>query len=63
MLQWVLIVLGVIAAAGTLLSLHGGSHWFVRLWDFPRVQIATVAGAAGVAYFLFFFRGRTLEWV
>jgi endonuclease/exonuclease/phosphatase (EEP) superfamily protein YafD len=61
-LQWVLIVLGVIAAAGTLLSLHGGSHWFVRLWDFPRVQIATVAGASGVAYFLFFFRQRPLEW-
>jgi endonuclease/exonuclease/phosphatase (EEP) superfamily protein YafD len=36
--------------AGTLLSLSRSPHWFVRGWDFPRVQIALLASGAGAVY-------------
>jgi endonuclease/exonuclease/phosphatase (EEP) superfamily protein YafD len=36
--------------AGTLLSLSRSPHWFVRGWDFPRVQIAMIATGAGAVY-------------
>lgn len=49
-------------SAGTLLSLSKGTHWLIRMWDFPRVQIAAVAGICGLVYALTFFGGRTLEW-
>ena len=35
---------------GTLLSFSRGSHWIFRVWDFPRLQIATLAAACAVAY-------------
>ena len=61
-LQWLLVALGTLAALLTLLSLFPGSHWSVRLWDFPRVQIAVLAATAGAAYAAAFFRGRPAEW-
>ena len=60
--QWVIVGLGLLATLVTLLSLLPGSHWSVRLWDFPRLQIAFVAAAAGVAYALWFFEGGAAEW-
>ena len=61
-LQWALVILGVLMVGGTLLSTSRSSHWGVRNWDFPRVQIALAAAASGVAYAAFFFRGRWWEW-
>lgn len=61
-LRWAIVGLGVLASAGTLLSLSRSPHWFVRVWDFPRVQIAALAALSGLAYFLVFFDGRPLEW-
>jgi endonuclease/exonuclease/phosphatase (EEP) superfamily protein YafD len=49
-LRWTSIVVGLSMVAGTLLSLSRSPHWFVRGWDFPRVQIALLASAAGVIY-------------
>jgi endonuclease/exonuclease/phosphatase (EEP) superfamily protein YafD len=46
---------------GTLLSLSRGSHWIFRMWDFPRVQIATLAAASAVAYRARFSRGTPAE--
>lgn len=34
--------------AGTLLSLSRRPHWIFRMWDFPRVQLATLAAIGGV---------------
>lgn len=60
--QWVTVALGVLAALLTLLSLFPGSHWIVRLWDFPRLQIGTVAAASAIVYASLFFGGKALEW-
>ncbi|MBW3571094.1 MAG: endonuclease/exonuclease/phosphatase family protein [Gemmatimonadetes bacterium] len=60
--QWVTVGLGVLAALLTALSLFPGSHWMVRLWDFPRLQIAALASLSGAVYAAAFFRGGALEW-
>jgi endonuclease/exonuclease/phosphatase (EEP) superfamily protein YafD len=49
-LRWTSIAVGLSMFAGTLLSLSRSPHWFVRGWDFPRVQIALLASAAGAVY-------------
>ncbi|EYD76699.1 hypothetical protein Rumeso_01657 [Rubellimicrobium mesophilum DSM 19309] len=44
-------VLAVLLAGVTVLPLSGTHHWWVRMWDFPRVQIAIgQAVAAGLAF-------------
>lgn len=60
--QWVTIAVGALAALVTVLSLFPGSHWSLRLWDFPRLQIATVAAVAGAVYLALFWDGDALEW-
>lgn len=50
-----------VPVAGTLLSFSRRPHWFFRLWDFPRVQIATLAAVAGTSYALRFFRGKPAD--
>jgi len=60
--RWATLGLGLLMSAGTLLSLSRNSHWLVRLWDFPRVQIAALATLSGGAYALLFHGGRPAEW-
>lgn len=62
LLQWLVVAAGLLAVAVTLLALHSSSHWIVRIWDFPRVQIALVAGISAALYAALFFRERPLEW-
>jgi endonuclease/exonuclease/phosphatase (EEP) superfamily protein YafD len=59
--QWVTIGVGLLAAVVTGLSLVRGSHWIVRVWDFPRLQIAVVALAAAIVYAILFYDGGPLE--
>jgi endonuclease/exonuclease/phosphatase (EEP) superfamily protein YafD len=62
-LLWVVVVTGCFLAAGTLASLSRSPHWMVRLWDFPRVQIAVLALLCAGVYAALFFRGRTTDWL
>ena len=61
-LQWTLLGLGLLMAAGSALSLSHSSHWAVRGWDFPRAQIAAVAALSGALYAALFFHGHGYEW-
>jgi endonuclease/exonuclease/phosphatase (EEP) superfamily protein YafD len=61
LLRPLVIAVGTIACLGTLLSLTRSSHWSVRAWDFPRVQIAAAAGLSGALFRLLFFRGRLAD--
>lgn len=46
MLQSITLVLGAVAVLATALSLVRAKVWWVRIWDFPRVQVALVGLAA-----------------
>lgn len=59
--RWLTILIGLFMAAGTLLSLSRSPHWFVRGWDFPRVQIAILAGVSAAVHAWFFSRGTPLD--
>jgi endonuclease/exonuclease/phosphatase (EEP) superfamily protein YafD len=60
--EWVTVGVGLLAALLTLVSLHPSSHWSVRLWDFPRVQLALLAGGAGILHTLAFPHRGMLGW-
>ena len=62
-LRWTSIVVGLSMVAGTLLNLSRSPHWFVRGWDFPRVQIALLAGGAGAVYAWCFADGALHDWL
>ena len=42
MIQGSLLCLLLCLLAGSLLNLSGHPHWFIRSWDFPRVQIVAI---------------------
>jgi len=46
MLETVALTLGMVAIVATALSLTRFKVWWVRIWDFPRLQIALLAVAA-----------------
>lgn len=60
--RWLVVALGLSMVAGTMLSWVRSPHWFVRGWDFPRVQIVCLAALSAVLYAVFFDRGTWLEW-
>src|SRR5688572_13419161 len=45
-LAGVALVLGAVAVGATALSLVRAKYWWVRVWDFPRVQLFTAALAS-----------------
>jgi endonuclease/exonuclease/phosphatase (EEP) superfamily protein YafD len=51
-----LLVLLMGLVAGSLLSLSSHPHWFVRGWDFPRVQIVCIAWLLACGYW-------ALQWI
>jgi endonuclease/exonuclease/phosphatase (EEP) superfamily protein YafD len=60
-LRTLLAVFCAFPVIGTLLSLSRGSHWIFRGWDFPRVQLATIAACSATVYRLFAWRGKRAE--
>jgi endonuclease/exonuclease/phosphatase (EEP) superfamily protein YafD len=52
-------MLAIIALAATLMPIWQSEQWYVRVWDYPRLQTFCIAVAA-VAWYLFFYfkRGR-----
>ncbi len=61
-LRWVTVALGLLAVGGTLLSFSRSPHPLVRVWDFPRAQLAVLAALAAALYAALFAEGRALEW-
>ena len=49
-LHILLVVVAAVLLGGTLINFTKHPHWFIRLWDFPRVFVAVVAAAVGVVY-------------
>src|SRR5687768_6240273 len=62
-LQWIVIGMGSLMVAGTVASLSRNPHWLVRLWDFPRVQMALVMVVCAAAHLALYHRGRPGDWV
>ena len=62
-LKAAVVALGIAASAVTLLSFHKGSHWFIRAWDFPRVQIAALSALSTSLLRAFFFRGSRRDYL
>jgi endonuclease/exonuclease/phosphatase (EEP) superfamily protein YafD len=60
-LRWALALFGLWLISGTALGLSHHPHWYIRGWDFPRVLIAALALATGVAYRALVFDGRWYE--
>lgn len=50
-LQIIAGTVGLLLVLGSLLSLSRHPHWFVRGWDYPRVQIAVLIAVCGAVYF------------
>ena len=48
--RWVLRVLGIVLVLGTLASATDANQWWIRIWDFPRIQIfiALIVAAVGL---------------
>jgi endonuclease/exonuclease/phosphatase (EEP) superfamily protein YafD len=60
-LRWAVVALGLVASGGTALSFSRNQHWFVRLFDFPRVQLALTGTVAGAIFRRFFWRGTPAD--
>lgn len=53
MLEITLIIIGCIAIAVTVVPLVRADAWWIRIFDFPRLQITFVAATTAAAYILF----------
>ena len=52
-MSYVILLLVVCLFLGSLLSLSSYPHWFIRAWDFPRIQIVVIAVGLSVLHFVF----------
>lgn len=45
-IRWLAVVLGTAAVACTLLPFIPSNEWWIRVWDFPRIQLAALLAVA-----------------
>lgn len=57
-LRSVLFILIAIAVAGTFFPLLSWEAWYIRMFDFPRLQIFFISLAATILFFLIYYRQR-----
>lgn len=57
-LKSLLIILSAIAVAGTFFPLLPMEEWYIRIFDFPRLQIFFITLAATFLFYLIFYRHR-----
>ena len=53
-LHFILAAIAVWLISGALLNFSKHPHWYIRIWDFPRIAVAILATAVGVVYGIFF---------
>ncbi|WP_153556380.1 endonuclease/exonuclease/phosphatase family protein [Roseimaritima sediminicola] len=58
-IAWLILLLLAALVGGSLLNLSSSPHWFVRGWDFPRVQILALAWMLTGIYWLLWVLGPT----
>ena len=58
---WVLNILAVVLVAGSIASTTDANQWWIRIWDFPRVQILVAMILTGIG--LFYLKGRYRRWL
>lgn len=58
LLRILLVALIVLVFVGTLLPLFPSSRWWVRIWDYPRLQAFFLALLAMLLYYIFFYYKR-----
>lgn len=60
-LVWVVRVLALALVAGTLLSTTQLNQWWIRIWDFPRLQL--LIAMVALAFALLFLDRKTRPWL
>ena len=50
-MNWVFLILMLCLLLGSLLSVSSYPHWFIRAWDFPRIQIVVIAIGLSLLHF------------
>ena len=61
-LGWINFAIGLFLCAGTLLGFSSHPHWFIRGWDFPRLQIAGLLVASLAFHLGIQYTGTIYDW-
>lgn len=59
--RWLVLAAGVLLVLGTALGFSHSAHWAVRVWDFPRLQIALALGVVAALHAAFYSRGSAFD--
>lgn len=53
----------LVAFLATLLPLSSSKEWYIRIFDYPRLQTFAIAVIALISFLLFYFKRSTMHWV
>lgn len=57
-IRWICYLLGLLVLTGTLLPLLDSEQWYVRIFDFPRMQLLILALLSLLLYLIFVYRPK-----